>query len=58
MEGFTSQEKEVAKYILENISLIKELSTEFLEVARVRELLKDEPITKKSTYKDRFYLCR
>lgn len=87
MEGFTSQEKEVAKYILENISLTKELSTEelakatftspatvvrlckkletkgyndfklnlfteYLEAARVREFLKDEPITKESKYED------
>lgn len=87
MEDFTSQEKEVAKYILEDPSLIKDLSTEelakatftsqatvvrlckkletkgyndfklklsteYLEAARVREALKDEPITKESTYED------
>lgn len=33
MEDFTSQEKEIAKYILENPSLIKELSTEELAKA-------------------------
>ena len=87
MDDFTSQEKEIAKYILENPTLIKELSTEelakatftsqatvvrlckkletkgyndfklklsteYLEAARVREFLKDEPITKESTYDD------
>lgn len=87
MDDFTSQEKEIAKYILENPTLIKELSTEelakatftsqatvvrlckkletkgyndfklklsteYLEAARVREALKDEPITKESTYED------
>jgi DNA-binding MurR/RpiR family transcriptional regulator len=87
MENFTSQEREIARFILENPSLIKELSTEelakatftsqatvvrlckkletkgyndfklkfsteYLENSRVRELLKDEPITSKSTYND------
>jgi DNA-binding MurR/RpiR family transcriptional regulator len=87
MENFTSQEKEIAKFILNNPQLIKELtteelakatftsqatvvrlckkletkgyhdfklkfSTEYLEAARVRELLKDEPITNESTYND------
>lgn len=87
MEDFTSQEKEVAKFILENPSLIKDLSTEelakatytsqatvvrlckkletkgyndfklklsteYLEAVRIREALKDEPITEKSTYDD------
>lgn len=87
MDDFTSQEKEIAKYILKNPSLIKELSTEelakatftsqatvvrlckkletkgyndfklklsteYLETVRVREFLKDEPITKESTYED------
>ncbi|MGG0412266.1 MurR/RpiR family transcriptional regulator [Peribacillus simplex] len=87
MENFTSQEREIAKFILENPSLIKELSTEelakatftsqatvvrlckkletkgyndfklkfsteYLEAGRVKELLKDEPITKESTYID------
>lgn len=87
MEGFTSQEKEIAKFILEKPSLLGELSTEdlaratytspstvvrlckklktkgyndfklkfsteYLEVARVSEILKDEPITKESTYND------
>ncbi|MDM8101662.1 MurR/RpiR family transcriptional regulator [Oceanobacillus oncorhynchi] len=87
MKDFTTQEKAIAKYILENPFLIKELSTkelataayasqatvvrlckklgakgyndfklkfitEYLESERVKELLKNEPITKESTYND------
>lgn len=87
MENFTSQEKEIAKYMLANPSSIKDLTTEelaevtftsqatvvrlckkldtkgyhdfklkflteYLETERVRELLKDEPVTNESTYHD------
>lgn len=85
MSNFTMQEKEIAKYILENPSKIRDLSTEelakitftskstvvrlckkletrgyndfkiklsteYLEILRAKESLKDEPITELSTY--------